>query len=94
MIQKVFSVYDKGVEAFMAPFFTRSRGEALRSFLEACADPKIAFHKHPHDYSLFYLGEYDDAKGAFSQPVAPERVLTAQEAVTQGSALSDGGGAA
>nr|AVQ10255.1 DNA binding protein VP5 [Gokushovirinae environmental samples] len=47
--------------AFMQPFFARSKDEARRSFSDAVADPKMEFGKHPGDYGLYCLGEWDDA---------------------------------
>lgn len=79
MITYLFSVRDKAVGAFLQPFFSRSKGEALRSFTEAVNDEKSMFHKHETDYTLFYLGEFDDVSGLFATS-EPERLLTAMEA--------------
>lgn len=57
----VCSVRDDAVNAFMQPFFARSKNEARRSFGDAVADPKMEFGKHPKDYALVCLGEWDDA---------------------------------
>jgi hypothetical protein len=78
MILKVFTIFDSAVGAYLPPFFARSKGEALRSFTEACNDEKTNFCKYPLDYSLMYLGEYDDG-GALFSCVAPVRVLAATE---------------
>lgn len=75
----VFSVYDKAVGAFLTPFFSRSKGEALRSFTEACNDEKMQFSKNALDYTLCYLGIYDDVAGLFTTN-EPERMLGAAEA--------------
>lgn len=78
----VFTVYDAAVGAFMTPFFTRSRGEAIRSFTEAVNDPKTGFHKNASDYTLFMLGTFDDAGGQFDT-APPERVIAALELVVK-----------
>lgn len=57
----ICSVRDDAVSAFMQPFFARSKNEARRSFGDAVADPKMEFGKHPKDYALFCLGEWDDS---------------------------------
>jgi hypothetical protein len=75
----VFSVYDKAVGAYLQPFFSRSKGEALRQFMEACADEKAMFGKHASDFTLMYLGMYDDVSGLFDTS-EPERLLGALEA--------------
>lgn len=63
----VCSVYDKKVNAFASPFFVRSQGEAIRSFTDACQDGQTVFCKHPEDYLLFQIGEFDDGNGALVQ---------------------------
>lgn len=80
MIMHVFSVYDAAVSAYLPPFFCRSRGEAVRSFTEACNNREHQFWKHAGDYHLFRLGEFDDANGTFTCGV-PGRVLSALEVV-------------
>ncbi|AXH74342.1 MAG: nonstructural protein [Microviridae sp.] len=77
----VFAVFDKAVKAYTKPFYVRSRGEALRSFVDACNDEKMEFARHAGDYSLYYVGEFDDNAGTFST-IDPERVITAVECVS------------
>lgn len=62
---KVFTVLDSQVGAYLPPFFCRSKGEALRSFADAVNEPKHQFSQHSLDYSLYEMGEYDDASGLF-----------------------------
>lgn len=85
----VFSVFDKAVKAFMTPFFARSKGEAIRSFMEACNDEKHTFYRHAADYVLFYHGDWDDGSGMFAQPRDPERVVSALECMTRQSEMRD-----
>jgi hypothetical protein len=61
---KVFSVYDSKVEAYLQPFFLRSRGEAVRAFTDACRDPKTQFAQYPADFTLFEIADYDDVDGS------------------------------
>lgn len=61
----VYTVYDKAIGAFMQPFFVRAKGEALRSFSDACNDEKSNFYRHAADYTLMFLGEFDDSNGLF-----------------------------
>lgn len=78
MITQCFSVRDTAVGAFLPPFFTRSKGEAIRSFSEACNNAEHQFAKHASDYTLFFLGAFDDNSGLFT-PCEPERILSAME---------------
>lgn len=60
---KIFSVYDSKVEAYLPPHTLRSTGEALRVFAELSNNPEVEFCKHPGDYTLFELGEWDETTG-------------------------------
>lgn len=62
---KVFSVYDSKVQAYMQPFFATTVGAATRSFSDACLNEESQFAKHPEDYTLFQVGEFDDSEGGF-----------------------------
>jgi len=74
----VCSVRDGAVMAFLPPFFTRSKGEAVRSFMEACNNREHQFNKHAHDYVLYHLGEFDDHSGMFVS-IEPFRLLSGLE---------------
>lgn len=63
MILKMFAVYDMKVGAYMPPFTMRSRGEAVRSFMDAVADKSGQFIKHPEDYALWSIGDFNDQSG-------------------------------
>jgi len=79
------TAYDSVAGAFMTPFFVRSRGEAIRSFVDAINDDKHQFSKHGPDFSLYVVGEFDDNSGLISIPHEPERLITgfdARERVT------------
>lgn len=66
MIHKVYTVYDSKAEAYLRPFFARSRGEALRMFEDTVNDPNSMFLRHASDFTLFEIGEWDDVDGGFS----------------------------
>lgn len=66
MISKVFCVYDSKMEAYMNPFLMATKGQAIRAFSDTANDPQSAFSKHPEDYTLFEIGEYDDSTGRYA----------------------------
>lgn len=80
MQHKIYAVYDSKVGAYLSPFFLRSRGEAIRAWQTVVNDPKTQFNKHPSDYVLFELGEFDDAKATFNLPT-PQSLGVALEFV-------------
>ncbi len=61
MILKTFVIYDSKVEAYNAPFCFPSRGQALRQFQDLANDRQSIIFKHAADFTLFEIGEFDDA---------------------------------
>lgn len=57
---KMFSIFDSKVQAYMAPVFLRSTGEAERAFSASVADQSSNFCKFPEDFTLFEVGSWDD----------------------------------
>lgn len=71
MIHRVFSVFDVKAGAHLQPFFSPTKATAIRSITELVRDDKHQFGKYPSDYTLFFLGEFDDEKGMFTLMPAP-----------------------
>jgi len=81
MIIKVYSVFDSKVALFSRPYFSLNDNSMLRSFSDALNEPgqnpdAVAWNRHPEDYSLFYIGEYDDLLGKMI-PELPKSIITA-----------------
>lgn len=89
MIQSVFAVYDDKAAAFMSPFFMNSRGEATRAFGDAVQDTTHAFNKHSSDFTLYLIGEYNQALGQLI-PCTPEPLVRASSFKGNGNADSVG----
>lgn len=83
MKSKVYAVYDSKAQAFMAPFQTHTRGMAIRMWTDTVNDEKTQFHKHPGDFTLFELGEYDDENGKFENKSTPESCGLAVEFIQE-----------
>lgn len=60
MKMKFFTVYDSQSEAYLPPFTMQTKGAAIRAFSDSVNDTSTQFYKHPQDYTLFEIGEYDD----------------------------------
>jgi len=60
MIQKIFVIFDEKAKAYLPPFFLPQRGMAIRTFSDCINSADHQFGNHPHDYTLFSLGEFDD----------------------------------
>lgn len=71
MLHKIVVLYDAKAEAFHKPVFAVSDAVALRSFSDACKESNTDFAKYPEDFSIFSLGEYNDATATFDIRQAP-----------------------
>lgn len=76
MLLSMFCVMDSAVGAFTPPVSLRSRGEAVRSFQDACNDPQRGFTAHPEHYSFWLVGTFDDSTGIVTS-LEPERICGA-----------------
>lgn len=76
---KMFCVYDSKVEMFLQPFFMLARGEALRAWESTVNDPQTQFSRFPSDFTLFEIGEYDQATGSCEMWKAKVSLGTALE---------------
>jgi len=66
MIHKIYTVYDHKAEAYLKPFYARTRGEAIRMFSESSNTVDHPFNKYPEDFTLFECGEWDDENCMFN----------------------------
>lgn len=71
-IQHVFTVYDQAAGAYLQPFTFPTHGEAIRAFISAAMDPTHKFNRHGEDFSIFFLGTFDDNTAKFQLIEAPE----------------------
>lgn len=84
MTQKIFTIYDSKVEAYMNPIFCRSKGEAIRSLTDAVNDEKTQINKYPEDFTLFEIGEFDPVNGTITVLDAKKSLGLALEYKRQG----------
>lgn len=69
MKRPVCAVYDSAAQVYSnPPLFVPSVAVATRSFTDEVrrVDPQNQLNKHPEDFVLFHLGEYDDETGELS----------------------------
>lgn len=65
MILNMFTVYDIKAEAYLSPFYTATKGQAIRSFSDTCQEKGHQFNAHPEDFTMFHLGTYDNSDCTF-----------------------------
>lgn len=68
----VLAARDIVANVFLQPIFVTHIAIGKRNFGDECKNPQAAFGKHPEDYELLYLGEFDDTTGHIDQDVAPD----------------------
>lgn len=78
--KKVFTVFDQKAGSYLIPMFQVSRGVACRLFIAAVRDREHEFGRFPEDFTLFELGEYDEATAEFRTYQNPEVVMTGLQA--------------
>lgn len=79
MIMQIYSVRDNVAEAYLQPFFSVNAGSAIRSLQMVVNDSNHDFHKNASDYSLWSLGQFDDATGVLTPNADPSRILNLAE---------------
>nr|DAX09348.1 MAG TPA: DNA binding protein [Microviridae sp.] len=75
----IFSIFDNCAGVYCTPFIMENRCLAVRCFSDYCMVPDTSISKHPEDYSLFQLGEYNKKTGqllSFKNPRLLTRALT------------------
>ncbi len=90
MRMMVFAVFDAAAEAFLMPLFFDTKGQAVRTFVDACNAEDHAFHRHAEDYTLFHIGFYDPNKGHLESLATPDSMGVALQFVERAVALPDG----
>lgn len=72
----VFSFLDIKTGIFTTPFFMAHRGQAIRATMDLVQDTTTTIGRHPADYQLCEIGQFDDQSGQL-QPQAPLPLGTA-----------------
>lgn len=59
----LYSVFDIKMEKFYPPYASENDAVGDRHFMELLTDPKSMLSRHPEDYRLFRIGEFDEWTG-------------------------------
>lgn len=73
-----FCIRDVQVGAYNRPYFMVSKGQAIRSFTDEVNRPSDdnPLYKHPSDYEMFCVGEFDEDTGLLVPLPQPELVVS------------------
>ena len=79
MILNVYSVFDSKLASFGRPWYELTDASAIRVFSDAVNDtqnPNNQWNRHPEDFSLYRLGQFDDENGKIDSAL-PVSLVTA-----------------
>lgn len=79
MVIKIFAVWDAKASFYGTPFCDQNENSAIRNFSDAVRDgsnPNNLWNKHPEDFSLYCIGEFDNTCGEII-PQTPRALITA-----------------
>lgn len=74
---RAFSIFDRKTLQYHPPFFASTNGGAVRSLGDLVCDPNTQVGRHPNDFVLYCVGEYDDQKGEMIAFAPLEHVVDA-----------------
>ena len=74
MKTQYFAAFDSATQLFLPPFPAQTIEEAIRGFRSVVNRPDHQFNQFPEDYTLFHLGEFDTATGAFTSLSTPHNL--------------------
>lgn len=72
---KIFTIRDDKLETYNQPFFVPTIGAAERDFTDHANTPDSPINKHAEDYTLFLLGEYNQADGSIEMEPTPKPLI-------------------
>lgn len=83
MILKIFAIRDIKAEAYFPPFFLPTPGLAERQFSDMVNNPDQITGKYPEDFTLYYLGEFNDHTGDINPLPEPTPLAKGKDLVAQ-----------
>lgn len=63
MLLNAYTLYDAKALTYSPPFFASAHGAACRMVMDVSADPNTSVGRHPGDFTLFCVGQWNDATG-------------------------------
>jgi len=82
MIQNLYTIFDNKAGAYLPPFNSINNATATRQFATAINDEAHDFHRNAPDYSLWWLGEFDQDSGKINSGIT-ECIAQAHEILAQ-----------
>jgi hypothetical protein len=79
----IISIKDTAADAFGRPVYVATEGVAIRQFQDEVnrASDDNQLYRHPDDFHLYHLGDFDDITGKFDILETPRLVARAKELI-------------
>lgn len=79
----IVSVYDRAADVFNRPFFVPHLNVAIRDFTDEVkrVSDDNPLNKHPDDFDLYLMGEFDDNQGQFDCQTSPTVLARAKDVI-------------
>ena len=82
MIKQIFAIRDSKAEAFHTPFYSQTKGAAIRSISDYANEKGSPLNVHPEDYMLWHIGAFNEISGEIRPLEQPEPVISVLELMT------------
>lgn len=84
MRYKVVCIRDRAIDTYGQPAFVANIGGAIRGFGDEVKrrDDNNQLNKHPDDFDLYLLGEFDDQTGEFFCDGPPRQIAVGKDYVS------------
>lgn len=63
MLTNAYTLYDAKALVYSPPFYCSAHGQAVRMCMELASDPSTTVGRHPADFTLYCIGQFNDALG-------------------------------
>lgn len=75
MKKQLFVLKDRVVDTYIRPFTATNEIEAQRMLVVLLQSDDNHLHHHPDDFSLYHIGEFDQATGIINAFPEPEYIM-------------------
>lgn len=72
-----YTLHDNKAAAYSPPFYQSNHQLAIRLVRDLVIDPTTTVGRHPSDFRLYCIGQYDDTTGRLVPAETPEHVVDA-----------------
>lgn len=83
MLLRAYTLHDVKALTYSPPFFVNNNNLAIRMLTDLVNDMNTAPGRHPSDFKMYCVGNYDDATGILTPLNIMEHVMDAIACVQQ-----------